>query len=232
MTYLRGIAVVGRSALTWLAASAATAGLGALALPSLTAPLPAVVTFDEAVVRVASAAVAGSAGWGWVAVTVVVIEALAGTAWRPAAAAAPGWLRRLVLAACGVALLAAATPAAATPGEVHVGHVAAGHADDRRHSGGSAELLTGLPLPDRPVRQASPRRRPPIAEHAPGTTVVVSAGDCLWSIAAAALPPTASAVEIDALWRRIHALNRSAIGPDPNLVHPGLQLLIPPKTGR
>lgn len=57
--------------------------------------------------------------------------------------------------------------------------------------------------------------------------VVVRLGDSLWAIAAAHLPPGASAASIDASWRQWYAANRDVIGADPNLVIPG-QVLLPP----
>ena len=57
---------------------------------------------------------------------------------------------------------------------------------------------------------------------------VVAAGDCLWAIAARRLGADADNPAIDAAWRAIYALNRDAIGDDPNLIFPGLQLALPP----
>ena len=56
---------------------------------------------------------------------------------------------------------------------------------------------------------------------------VVVAGDCLWNIAARVIGPGASNAAIDRGWRAIYVANRSAIGGDPGLIHPGLVLTIP-----
>lgn len=63
-------------------------------------------------------------------------------------------------------------------------------------------------------------------EPVPGS-VVVHPGDCLWTIAAARLAPGATNAEIDRAWRAIWAANRDRIGTDPNLIHPGLTLVMP-----
>jgi nucleoid-associated protein YgaU len=57
--------------------------------------------------------------------------------------------------------------------------------------------------------------------------LVVRPGDSLWSLAARRLGAGAPATAIAAEWPRLYAANRTAIGPDPNLIHPG-QRLTPP----
>jgi nucleoid-associated protein YgaU len=57
---------------------------------------------------------------------------------------------------------------------------------------------------------------------------VVVEGDCLWAIAAERLGSGTTDVEIDAAWRALYLANRAAIGDDPNLILPGLQLELPP----
>ena len=52
-------------------------------------------------------------------------------------------------------------------------------------------------------------------------------GDSLWSLARTRLPQGATDAEVDAAWRRIYAANRAAIGPDPDLIRPGLRLRTP-----
>jgi nucleoid-associated protein YgaU len=70
---------------------------------------------------------------------------------------------------------------------------------------------------------------PPVAPttSAPALVVVVE-GDCLWSIAADRLGPDATNPAIDRAWRAIYTANRDAIGDDPNLIFPGLELALPP----
>lgn len=57
---------------------------------------------------------------------------------------------------------------------------------------------------------------------------VVRRGDTLWDIAARHLGPHASAADIARAWPRWYAANRTAIGPNPALIHPGLVLSVPP----
>ncbi len=101
------------------------------------------------------------------------------------------------------------------------------------------------PVPTRPaepspgVRVITPPTSPapsapPVAVPSPTapTTAPVSyrveSGDCLWSIAARVLGTGTRDADIDRGWRSIYDANRSAIGTDPNLIHPGLTLVIPP----
>ncbi|HSE09424.1 MAG TPA: LysM domain-containing protein [Nocardioidaceae bacterium] len=112
--------------------------------------------------------------------------------------------------------------------------------------------LTGLPLPDRVLGVAPPSEMPAGAgprvplkprssiRHVAATqevvpvaaagrqlaTYVVREGDSLWSLAARLLP-TPRAAEVGRAWPRIHRLNRSAIGPDPDLIIPGTTLRLP-----
>jgi nucleoid-associated protein YgaU len=58
---------------------------------------------------------------------------------------------------------------------------------------------------------------------------VVRAGDSLWSIAARDLGPGSPNAEVTARWHAIYAANRSRIGPDPDVILPGLRLLLPGK---
>ena len=56
----------------------------------------------------------------------------------------------------------------------------------------------------------------------------VRPGDTLWGIAAAHLAPAArSAAGVDRYWRRVYRANRAALGPDPDLIHPGTRLVVP-----
>ncbi|MBU2697733.1 hypothetical protein CCO04_21820 [Pimelobacter sp. 30-1] len=57
--------------------------------------------------------------------------------------------------------------------------------------------------------------------------VQVRPGDTLWAIAARALGPEASAADVTAYWRRIHARNAPVIGPDPDRIRPGPVLHLP-----
>jgi hypothetical protein len=53
--------------------------------------------------------------------------------------------------------------------------------------------------------------------------------DTLWGIAAARLPAgSGSAATIGRYWRQVYAANRAAVGADPDLIHPGTRLAVPP----
>jgi hypothetical protein len=195
-------APIHRCLVVWLTATAAVTALLGLLTPLALAPA---AHFDEVLVRACALAGSVAAAWLWLLTTVVVVEATTGTrAWG-----VPASLRRLVLTACGVAILTGlVVPAQATPGEQH---------RDRR----PVAVLTGLPLPDRAETPPPPR-----PSRAPAD-VVVRPGDTLWDLAADDLGPAADDAAIDARWREIYAHNRGVIGPDPDLIQPAQRLRLP-----
>ena len=80
--------------------------------------------------------------------------------------------------------------------------------------------LDGLPFPDRGTTVQ------PVAATSSGDHVV-QAGESLWTIAASGLPPdtgTADVANASAAW---YDANRTTIGPDPDVIHPGQQLVAP-----
>jgi nucleoid-associated protein YgaU len=101
---------------------------------------------------------------------------------------------------------------------------------------------TRVTLPRRPRRASTTSRArfiaPPYAPNLGASTsppalptpltYTVVTGDCLWTIAAHRLPPTATAAEVDRAWRAIYDANRAVIGSDPNLIRPGQILELPP----
>lgn len=203
---------VGRCLAVWLLVT-----IGALATLSTVAGAAASLassavwhgTFEELLVAVASAALVACLGWSWVVTSATVIDLVRG---RMPATAPRGLTRRLVLAACGAAVVAGVSSPA----------LAGAHSGD--HS------LVGLPMPDRavadrvvPVARPAPRLAPVAVARAPAP-ITVRAGDSLWSIAASGLGPGAEVAEIDAAWRALYAANREAIGSDPDLIRPGLDL--------
>ena len=91
------------------------------------------------------------------------------------------------------------------------------------------ELLPpGPPAPVAMPRVPALPQPPSITPAHTPTAYVVQDGDCLWRIAARQLMPGASNAAIDAAWRAIYALNKTAIGDNPSLIHPGLTLALPP----
>jgi LysM domain-containing protein len=71
--------------------------------------------------------------------------------------------------------------------------------------------------------RAAPRHRAGSGEH------TVEAGETLWDIAAAHLEPAErTAATIDRYWQQVYRANRSVVGPDPDLIHPGMRLAVAP----
>lgn len=85
--------------------------------------------------------------------------------------------------------------------------------------------IASPPAASAPADAAGPAA--PAPAGAPRATVVVRAGDCLWSIAAAHLPTDASDADIAAAWPAWYAANAATIGPDPDLLVPGQVLAVP-----
>ncbi|GAB4011573.1 LysM peptidoglycan-binding domain-containing protein [Nocardioides ultimimeridianus] len=189
-----------RAAAVWLVTAAATAGTGLLSAPAVLAVGRSAgsAPFDQLLVA-GSGTLASLGCLALLATTTAVVVDLA-TGRLPRRV---GPLRRAVLVACGAAVLAGAAPAAA-------------HAGTAGHGHGSA--LAGLPLPDRvtgAVRHAD-------------DIVRVRSGDSLWAISARHLGARAGDGEVAAYCQRLSAHNAAAIGSDPDLIHPGLRLQLPP----
>lgn len=216
-------APLGRCLCVWLftavAASAVLLGLGPelAAARGLTDPVArAEVRFDALLAIAAAVALATCSLWFWAATTAVVAQALTGR--LRTVRGCPDGVRRLLLVACGLALTASATAPA-------VADSTAG----RPPAPDDDPPVSGLPLPDR-VAVEPPASHPSAATRTvgqAGEVHVVRAGDTLWEIAAHSLPAAASDADIDRRWRDIWATNRRAIGPDPDLIHPGTTVHLP-----
>lgn len=208
-----------RCLVVWLGASAALAATAWLAggtAATLARPATWQRSFEDLLVAVCAAVLLGCGARLWVVTTATTVGLVRGRVPREAG----GLTRRLVLAACGAAVVAGvATPAVAG-------------------QGGDTDRLVGLPLPDRatasssaPVEAAPPVRAAPVAHRAPVAApdeVVVRSGDSLWTLAAARLPRSAGPAEVDRAWREVYAANRAEIGADPGLIRPGQRLQLPP----
>lgn len=120
---------------------------------------------------------------------------------------------RLVVAGlCGLgALTVTGTAQASSPADPAY--------DGRHHEWSTTSPVEGLPLPDRVEGL-------PLAESATATAtatevatevVMVRRGDCLWSIARAH----------GTTWQQVYAANRATVGDDPDLIHPGQELVLP-----
>jgi nucleoid-associated protein YgaU len=99
--------------------------------------------------------------------------------------------------------------------------VVAGTAFPAQASGGDgAEVLVGLALPERAVGPSATPRGTATGPRA----YVVRVGDSLWSIARTHPAP---GTDVDARWRAIWRHNRTVVGADPDLIHPGQSLRLP-----
>lgn len=96
---------------------------------------------------------------------------------------------------------------------------------DRAETPGGVDALPGTRLGRAPRAAGSAHHVPPQPLQA--ATHTVRPGDSLWSIAATRLAPTAPPAAVDRTWRRLYALNRSHLGPDPDLIRPGVVLTLP-----
>ncbi len=199
----RGMIGAARATGVWVLATSCTLGALHLALGACAAvrvPSPATGA-APLLVAVCSGVLALALSWLWVITTVTVLELASGRA-----RSGGGATRRLVLLACGAAVVAGvASPAAASGGD-------------------RADLLDGLALPERAlapsalVTTAVPR--------APATgPYVVRAGDSLWSIAREHPGPPGTSTE--QRWHDIWHDNRAVVGADPDLIHPGQALRLP-----
>lgn len=219
----------GRCAAVWGATTLGVGSVQAWLLPATASALrgPRPTRFEEVLVAGCELAAVASTAWLWALVSLVVLDLVRG---RDAARrrAVPRALCRAVLAACGLSLASGlAVPA-------HAG------TDDAPDPEAVAQLLVGLPLPDRTTPTTAWVRRVSDRAAAPGLgtdppdpagdarpSVRVRPGDTLWNLAATTLPVDADDTEIDRRWREIYQLNRSAIGADPDLIRPGQRLLLP-----
>ncbi len=224
-------APLGRCLLVWLGASAALSALTGWLLPDLLAASEVAASdalheqpFDQLLVWVCEAALLGTAAWLWLVTGLLVRDAARGRS--PVRRGVPASVRRLVLVACGAALAGGlATPSYAAP---------VSDAGDRARAGPA--VVEGLPLPDRATatmhlgqlvaRRSATLGRPRPADPTP-RTVVVRAGDTLWGLADATLPPRAPESAVAERWHRIYRANRGVIGPDPDLIQPDQRLRLP-----
>ncbi len=185
------------------------AGLGlALSMPDLAGSARSVTGPDltEVLAGVAVLALAALSLWLLVASALVTVALRTGAGAGLARRLAPAWLAATL--STGALLLGSS--AQATPAD-----------------------LDGLPLPDR-APAAAPTGPPASASPPTGTqtpsaagTVVVQAGDCLWNLAQEHAGPTATHREVARLTAAWHAANRTTIGPDPDVLHPGQVLAVP-----
>ncbi|MET0741062.1 MAG: LysM peptidoglycan-binding domain-containing protein [Candidatus Nanopelagicales bacterium] len=136
---------------------------------------------------------------------------------------APVTVRRAVTLAIGIAVVApVASAQAAAPGPEPRYPVLDRVVVQPAPAVPVAPTIAMTPTP--PVAASVEAEAVPTEGVEAATTVTVQPGDSLWRIAAAALGPDASAVEIADAWPRWYAANRETVGADPHLIRPGQQL--------
>lgn len=85
---------------------------------------------------------------------------------------------------------------------------------------------SAVPLP--PWLGGGPSNAPPGHRARAGEHTIV-AGDTLWDIAAGHLAPAErSAAATNRYWQQVYRANRSVVGADPDLIHPGTRLAVIP----
>lgn len=174
--------------------------------------------FDTVLGGLAALVLAAGAAWLGLGVVLTAVDLVAGLCHAAATRVTPAVVRRVVALGCGAALgssaalaaHAAEAPGAAGPVRAGVGTTPVAH------------VLSGLALPDRAVGTAA-RTAPSVAR-----VHTVRPGESLWSVTATALGPRATAADVAAGWRRLHAVNRDRVGDDPDLLLPGTTLRLPP----
>ncbi|SDS27023.1 hypothetical protein SAMN04488570_1505 [Nocardioides scoriae] len=196
---------------------------------------PTTTRFDALVQQAAEVVLAACVAWVVVLVLAALVEAtsrghLPALRW----VGCPPVLRRGLLAAVGVAVLAPGLPgppaSAGAPPDPGRGV----RTTDTRSGPvrGSWLPVPARPLDARPLDAHRPDTRP--ADLGParapdGPVLVVRPGDSLWSLAHERLPAADAARLVGAV-RALHHANRSVVGPDPDLLRPG-QLLRWPEAG-
>ena len=190
----------------WLVVSTACVAAAAAVPPAWTAARAGSgsAAVDDLVVATCTTGLALGLGWLWLVTTTTVLDLLRGRV------ASGGATRRLVLLACGVAVLAGTSVPALAAG------------------GDGRDLLAGLSLPERAVAPAAHHHSPVEATShpSPRDTYVVRPGDSLSSIALA----HPGAGSLDERWRAIWRANRDVVGDDPDLILPGQALRLPGPT--
>lgn len=161
-------------------------------------------------------------GWLLLAVSATAAGSLPGVLGTIARAVSgrlvPATLRRATVLALGLSVATGGASAAAASGHPPNGRpdrvvsVSSGLAQPTR-----ATARIDVDWPVGSTSAPAPARR----------TVIVAPGECLWDLAATRLGRDATNAQIAAEWQRWYAANRSVIGPDPDLIHPGQRLVSP-----
>lgn len=193
-----------------------------------------VARFDDVVGLAAAVACWTLLGWVALVLALTALGSIPGALGRLGAEAAT---RLTPVAMSKAARLALGLTVVAGPATVALPVNAAPIATRVTTLDGPAANAEALSFPDvgRPgrIEAADPTEvnTEPVPAQRAVATVVVEAGDCLWTIAAEALAATIGSEPSDAAvaaeWPRWYALNRAAIGADPDLLLPGMLLRAP-----
>ena len=136
----------------------------------------------------------------------------------------PPVVRRALLAAVGVAVLAPGLP-----GQAASAAAPAGPTDPGRGARTSETTRVGpvrgvwLPVPARPTTAGAGHLAAPPARSG---LLVVEPGDSLWALARDRQPDADDAA-LAAAVEELHGANRAVLGPDPDLIRPGQRLVLP-----
>jgi nucleoid-associated protein YgaU len=216
--------------------------VGCLALRWATAaPLASigegVARFDDVVGLAAAVACWTLLGWVALVLALTALGSIPGALGRVGAEAAT---RLTPVAMSKAARLALGLTVVAGPATVALPVNAAPMATRVTALDGPAANTEALSLPDvgRPgwieaanTTEVNTEPAPTGSARRAVATVAVEAGDCLWTIAAEALAATIGSEPSNAAvadeWPRWYALNRAAIGADPDLLLPGMLLRAP-----
>jgi hypothetical protein len=161
---------------------------------------------------------------------------------RAALVTSPVVVRRLLDLLVGGTLLVQATvatmpepPSGPRTGAVHRTQTASrtlSGAFDRAASRSGPPVTDTQPVEARPSPRRSAAPLPPWLGGGPSRPApahTVAAGDTLWGIAAARLAPTQrSLASVHRYWQEIYRVNRPVVGADPDLIRPGMRLVMPP----
>lgn len=179
---------------------------------------------DQLVVWTAAAAATLALGWLWVMTTAVIVTASGGRPARPVPGC-PDWLRRAILAGCGLALVSGlGSPALAEDHRPDPPGLSGLSLPDRAHVQPWADLPAREPTGQPPTGS---RRRDHDRTETHPATVRVRPGDSLWRIASTLLPDGATDREVARLASSLHRANHDVIGPDPDLILPEQRLHVP-----
>lgn len=204
---------------------------------------------DAAVLLVAAGAGLLACPWVWLVATSTVVDHLRGRGLRNT-----GVVRRLVLGACGVAVSLTALPAHAETDVPDTGRSASvldGLPLPDRASSGPGRAPAAPEVTSRPVEPptAPPLSQPtaePVADDTDGTRDTdetgatddtgdtddnrvheVRPGDSLWVIAAEHSHSSPGGADVATVAQALYEENLDVIGADPDLIHPGQELVLP-----